>query len=145
MKELIEDSTNGSQQMSVFTRKSKPAHAAVAVANGRVGSDLSHLTGDYIIDPAHSRIGFTVRHAMVTNVRGEFTEYEGKLYLDGSDPAKSRAEVVIKVASIDTNSPSATSTCAPATSSPPTPTQRSPSARPPPNSSTATATGCMAT
>ena len=89
--------------MSVFTRKCKPAHAAVAVANGRVGSDLSHLTGDYIIDPAHSRIGFTVRHAMVTNVRGEFTEYEGKLYLDGSDPAKSRAEVVIKVASIDTN------------------------------------------
>ena len=67
------------------------------------GADLSELTGDYTIDTAHSNIGFSVRHAMVTTVRGKFTEYEGKLHLDGSDPSKSTAELVIKVASINTN------------------------------------------
>jgi polyisoprenoid-binding protein YceI len=86
--------------MGIFNRKSE---SAVAVAEQVEGTDLSHLTGDYTIDPAHSRIGFAVRHAMVTNVRGEFTEYEGKLHLDGSDPANSKAELVIKVASVDTN------------------------------------------
>ncbi|MBR7833111.1 YceI family protein [Actinospica durhamensis] len=87
--------------MGIFSRKDESA-VAVAPAQGKVDTDLSHLTGDYTIDPAHSRIGFAVRHAMVTNVRGEFTEYEGKLHLDGADPAKSTAELVIKVASIDT-------------------------------------------
>jgi polyisoprenoid-binding protein YceI len=84
--------------MGIFNRKDD---SAVAVAES-AGTDLAHLTGDYTIDPAHSRIGFGVRHAMVTNVRGEFTEYEGKVFLDGSKPANSKAELVIKVASIDT-------------------------------------------
>jgi polyisoprenoid-binding protein YceI len=88
--------------MSIFNRKNE-SDAAAAVSAPGVDRDLPHLTGDYTIDPAHSRIGFSVRHAMVTNVRGEFTEYEGKLHLDGADPAKSTAELVIKVASIDTN------------------------------------------
>jgi polyisoprenoid-binding protein YceI len=83
--------------MGVFGRKNESD-----VAERTAGGDLSHVTGDYTIDPAHSRIGFAVRHAMVTNVRGEFTEYEGRLHLDGADPAKSTAELVIKVASIDT-------------------------------------------
>ncbi|WP_441245391.1 YceI family protein [Kitasatospora sp. McL0602] len=73
--------------------------AAVAVA----GPGLGHLTGDYTIDTTHSQVGFAVRHAMVTNVRGSFAEYDGKLRLDGDTPANSSAELVIKVASIDTN------------------------------------------
>ncbi|MFB7668024.1 YceI family protein [Kitasatospora sp. NPDC056138] len=88
--------------MNIFSRN-KNAATAVATVAAPAGSDLSHLTGDYGIDPAHSQVGFAVRHAMVTNVRGEFTEYEGKLHLDGSNPADSSAELVIKVASIDTN------------------------------------------
>ena len=35
------------------------------------------LTGTYRLDPAHSRIGFVARHAMVTKVRGSFTELAG--------------------------------------------------------------------
>ncbi|WP_055587204.1 YceI family protein [Streptacidiphilus griseoplanus] len=77
-----------------------PAAAAPAAAPA---ADLSALTGDYTIDSTHSSIGFTVRHAMVTTVRGEFGEYEGKLHLDGTDPSRSTAELAIKVASIDTN------------------------------------------
>jgi len=90
--------------MGIFNRtKSADATTAVAVAEAPTGPDLAHLTGVYSIDPTHSQIGFAVRHAMVTNVRGEFTEYEGKLQLDGSNPAESSAELVIKVASVDTN------------------------------------------
>ncbi|MEK8145003.1 YceI family protein [Streptomyces sp. M10(2022)] len=63
---------------------------------------LAALTGEYTIDPAHSSIGFTVRHAMVTNVRGSFTEHEGTLKLDGADPANSAASIDIKIASVDT-------------------------------------------
>ncbi|MFF4256162.1 YceI family protein [Streptomyces sp. NPDC001663] len=63
---------------------------------------LAALTGEWLIDPAHSRIGFSVRHAMVTTVRGSFTEYESRLYFDGRDPARSRAEIVLSTASVDT-------------------------------------------
>jgi polyisoprenoid-binding protein YceI len=63
---------------------------------------MTDLTGDYIVDPAHSRIGFVARHAMVTKVRGSFTEFEGKVYLDEQSPAQSSARIVIKVHSIDT-------------------------------------------
>lgn len=64
--------------------------------------DLSSLTGTYAIDPGHSRFGFVARHAMVTKVRGQFSEFEGSLDLDGDQPANSSAELTIKAASIDT-------------------------------------------
>ncbi|MET9873254.1 YceI family protein [Actinacidiphila glaucinigra] len=87
--------------MGLFSRKSEAtATAAVTTAQS---ADLAHLTGEYTIDPTHSEVGFSVRHAMVTTVRGQFAEYEGKLQLDGSKPANSSAEVTIKVVSIDTN------------------------------------------
>jgi polyisoprenoid-binding protein YceI len=60
------------------------------------------LSGDYVLDPAHSRIGFVARHAMVTKVRGSFNEFEGKGYFDAADPSRSHLEVTIKAASIDT-------------------------------------------
>jgi polyisoprenoid-binding protein YceI len=63
---------------------------------------LTDLTGEYTIDPAHSRIGFVARHAMVTKVRGSFNEFEGTAHLDGDEPTKSTAKVVIKAHSIDT-------------------------------------------
>jgi polyisoprenoid-binding protein YceI len=62
---------------------------------------IADLTGDYVIDPAHTRIGFVARHAMVTKVRS-FTEIEGKVHLDEQNPGASSAQIVIKVHSIDT-------------------------------------------
>lgn len=55
--------------MGLFTRRSQDNTAASSVATLPVDPALAALTGDYVIDPAHSSIGFTVRHAMVTNVR----------------------------------------------------------------------------
>ncbi len=71
---------------------------AVAVPD----TGLAALTGEWIVDPAHSRIGFSVRHAMVSTVRGAFTEFESRLYFDGRDPRRSRAEVLLSTASVQT-------------------------------------------
>ena len=70
-----------------------------------VPATLSDISGTYTIDPAHSRIGFVARHAMITKVRGNFNEFEGTAVLDGVDPSKSYATLTIKAASIDTRQP----------------------------------------
>lgn len=59
------------------------------------------LAGDYDIDPAHSRVGFSARHAMVTKVRGSFGEFSGSAHI-AEDPAASHAEVTIPAASLTT-------------------------------------------
>ena len=66
---------------------------------------VSELTGEYIIDPGHSRIGFVARHAMVTKVRGSFTRFEGTVHFDAHDPSRSTAQIVIETQSIDTGNP----------------------------------------
>ncbi|WP_030774967.1 YceI family protein [Streptomyces sp. NRRL F-2664] len=86
--------------MGLFNRRTPENTAAVATLD--VDPALAALTGDYVVDAAHSRIGFTVRHAMVTNVRGAFEDHEGTLHLDGSDPARSTASIDVKIASVDT-------------------------------------------
>lgn len=63
---------------------------------------IDSITGTYTIDPSHSQIGFTARHAMVTKVRGAFNEFSGSGQLDGEVPANSLFQVTIKTASIDT-------------------------------------------
>lgn len=63
---------------------------------------LSDLTGTYTIDPAHSQIGFVARHAMVTKVRGAFSDVEGTAHIDGTNLSASTVEVTIQAASIDT-------------------------------------------
>ncbi|MGW8332606.1 YceI family protein [Streptomyces sp. NPDC055897] len=91
--------------MGLFGRKNSTATTtpdSAAPAATAVDPALAALSGTYTIDPAHSSIGFTVRHAMVTNVRGSFTEHEGTLTLDGSNPANSTASIDVKIASIDT-------------------------------------------
>ncbi|NEB12575.1 YceI family protein [Streptomyces coelicoflavus] len=100
--------------MGIFSRRQtatdEPSTAAgqdrpaARSATAGAGSDpaLRALTGHWTIDRPHSRIGFSVRHAMVTTVRGAFTDYDSRLYFDGSDPSGSRAEIVMRVASVDT-------------------------------------------
>src|SRR4051794_36808921 len=60
------------------------------------------LTGDYEIDPTHSRIGFAAKHAMVATVRGHFAAYAGEVHLDEENPANSRVTLEIDAASVDT-------------------------------------------
>jgi polyisoprenoid-binding protein YceI len=60
------------------------------------------LTGDYDVDPAHSRLGFAAKHAMVATVRGQFKVYSGEVHLDEENPANSWANVEIDASSVDT-------------------------------------------
>jgi polyisoprenoid-binding protein YceI len=57
----------------------------------------------YELDPTHTYIGFSIRHMMVTQQRGQFHVASGALVLDRSDVTRSRVEASIDVASVDTH------------------------------------------
>ena len=63
------------------------------------------LSGSWIVDPSHSRIGFVARHAMVSKVRGSFADFTATAELDFADPTRSTVAVEISAASIDTGQP----------------------------------------
>ena len=65
---------------------------------------IDDITGDYTIDPLHSRLGFVARHAMVTKVRGQFGTFEGTAKIDAATPSDSRVDLTIDVTSVDTHS-----------------------------------------
>jgi polyisoprenoid-binding protein YceI len=54
------------------------------------------------IDAAHSSIEFSVKHMMITTVRGRFGEFDGNLSVDGSNLLNSTVEGYIQTASVDT-------------------------------------------
>ncbi len=59
----------------------------------------------YTIDGSHSKAHFTVRHMMVSNVRGEFSKMTGKVDYDEKNPEAIRIEATIDVNSINTGEP----------------------------------------
>ena len=59
------------------------------------------VAGRYAIDPVHSQIGFSVRHLMVSKVKGVFAEFEGQIDV-ADDVLSSSATATIKTASVDT-------------------------------------------
>jgi polyisoprenoid-binding protein YceI len=60
-----------------------------------------YVAGTWTIDPLHSDVGFTVRHLMVSKVRGRFGTFEGTV-VTGDDPLDSSVTATIDLASIDT-------------------------------------------
>lgn len=54
------------------------------------------------IDADHSSVGFKVRHMMVSNVKGDFGKVNGVVDIDDKDLTKSKVEVSIDTASINT-------------------------------------------
>jgi polyisoprenoid-binding protein YceI len=54
------------------------------------------------IDTVHTHVGFSVKHMMVSTVRGQFKQYSGALTIDSADFTKSKFEGEVDVASIDT-------------------------------------------
>ncbi|MGE9808410.1 MULTISPECIES: YceI family protein [unclassified Janibacter] len=60
------------------------------------------LNGTWELDPGHTRLGFSARHAMITSVRGSFNDVHGEFFVDVEDLSRSHASIVIKAASVDT-------------------------------------------
>jgi polyisoprenoid-binding protein YceI len=63
---------------------------------------VDDISGDYTIDPSHTRLGFSARHAMVTTVRGAFNQFEGTAHIDTATPGNSKVSLKIDSSSIDT-------------------------------------------
>jgi polyisoprenoid-binding protein YceI len=73
---------------------------ALAVALAAPAAALAQSTWN--IDPAHSNASFTIRHLVISSVRGEFGKTAGSLVLDEKDVTKSTVEATIETTSIDT-------------------------------------------
>ena len=54
------------------------------------------------VDASHSQVGFAVKHLVISNVRGEFKTYQGKIALDEADVTRSSVEATVDVSSVDT-------------------------------------------
>lgn len=68
----------------------------------RVANEQTRTTTTWQIDPSHTDVGFSVKHLMISTVRGRFPGVRGTIVTDESDFMQSFAEVEIDVATIDT-------------------------------------------
>lgn len=59
----------------------------------------------WTIDSAHSEVNFTVRHMMISNVRGRFEKFTGTVDFDEANPANTKVDVQIEAASLSTREP----------------------------------------
>ena len=88
------------------TRRNAILMAVVLATAGTLAAVTQAIAAPetYTIDPAHSAVGFSIRH-LFSRVPGRFTKFEGKIVVDRDDFTKSSVDVSIDAASIDTNEP----------------------------------------
>ncbi|HYO59592.1 YceI family protein [Archangium sp.] len=63
------------------------------------------FAAEYVVDSGHSNAQFSVKHMMVSNVRGSFSKVTGKAVIDEKDITKSTVEATIDTATVNTNEP----------------------------------------
>ncbi len=80
-----------------FVAAPDPAPAASATAQATADA------ATYQIDPAHTNVGFRIRHMGIAFVEGEFDDFEGAITFDPADVGATRADVTVQMASIDTD------------------------------------------
>jgi len=66
--------------------------------------EMFYIMSTWNIDVSHTNLGFTIRHMMVSKVRGNFTDFEGKIEGDPEDLATSKVSFKVDMNSINTNS-----------------------------------------
>lgn len=74
----------------------KSALAALALVMPSLGA-----AAEYEIDATNSSVMFSVKHMMVSNVRGTFAKVTGTAHIDDKDPTRSTVEATIDAASVD--------------------------------------------
>ncbi|MEW6129790.1 MAG: YceI family protein [Acidobacteriota bacterium] len=82
----------GSESLFVEVKPQTASKEAAPVAS----------SGVYGFDPAHSTIGFSIRHLVINKIPGRFKDYKGTINFDSADITKSSVEFTAKVESIDT-------------------------------------------
>ncbi|MGA6974151.1 MAG: YceI family protein [Candidatus Binatus sp.] len=81
--------------------KSVISKTAIAIAMLIALPILAHAD-TWQIDPAHTSVEFTVRHMMISNVKGTFQKTTGTITTNGSDPASATIDATIDASSVDT-------------------------------------------
>jgi polyisoprenoid-binding protein YceI len=67
-----------------------------------LGTSWAGATEVYDIDPAHSVVGFRIKHLGITTVPGKFSKFKGTVTLEKHESTAARVEAIIEAASIDT-------------------------------------------
>ncbi|WP_338331946.1 YceI family protein [Acetobacter sp. LMG 32666] len=81
------------------------ALSTINPASAQTVTDAAQIkSGTYVVEPAHTQIGFSVLHFGFTNYFGAFSNASGALELNAQSPASSRLSVTIPVASVQTTS-----------------------------------------
>ncbi|MGB3551371.1 MAG: YceI family protein [Candidatus Binatus sp.] len=74
---------------------------AIAIAVVVALPVLAHADS-WQIDSSHTSVEFTVRHMMISNVKGQFQKTTGTITANGNDPASAKVDVTIDASSVDT-------------------------------------------
>jgi polyisoprenoid-binding protein YceI len=75
---------------------------SAVIASGLVLVSASALASDWDVDGSHSRVGFGIRHMMVSTVHGTFTKFTGTIAVDDVDVTKSKIHIDIDATSVNT-------------------------------------------
>jgi polyisoprenoid-binding protein YceI len=78
--------------MKVFTKLFVAGVLTLGLANA----------SEYVLDDSHTNVGFSVKHLMITNVKGEFKTYEADIDFDAKTKTFNKFSASIDTASIDT-------------------------------------------
>jgi polyisoprenoid-binding protein YceI len=81
--------------------KSWISKTAIAIALFFALPVLAHAD-TWQIDPAHTNVEFSVRHMMISNVKGQFQKTSGTIATSGTDPASAKIDATIDATSINT-------------------------------------------
>lgn len=74
----------------------------VFILSAALLAPLNVLAATYTLDPFHSTIQFRVKHLMIANVTGAFEKFKGTVVIDEKDITKSKVDVSIEMASLNT-------------------------------------------
>lgn len=96
-------STSGVSAPTGRGRMLRAALMAASLACSLAATSALAETAPWTIDPAHTKVGFTVDHMVVSEVDGQFNKFSGKVLLDEKNLTKSQVEFTIEAASIDTD------------------------------------------
>ncbi|MBI4687511.1 MAG: polyisoprenoid-binding protein [Nitrospirae bacterium] len=64
---------------------------------------LNVFAGVYTLDPDHSNMGFSVKHMVISNVKGNFRDFRGEIEFDETARVFKKANAAVKTASVNTN------------------------------------------
>lgn len=81
--------------------KTWPSKTAFALVVALAVATVAHAD-TWQIDPAHTNVEFTVRHMMISNVKGQFQKTNGTITANGTDPASAKIDATIDATSINT-------------------------------------------